>query len=162
MKEPYIEGLAPHDDPESCVVDRKGAVEALTGVCAGRVLSPENVRREGRRSEEMRKATRLRAYTPARNRLPGVGDPLHVQNHQAREPGDPRVARHDGVVGRDGNAEAASRRCTNRGSLTAPYYRRSTGTKLPWQRRTVWREGGGPRETRPSETHAGRSAGGAL
>ena len=31
MKEPYIEGVANHDDPESGVGARKGAGEALTG-----------------------------------------------------------------------------------------------------------------------------------
>ena len=43
MKEPYIEGLAAHDDPESCVEVREGTGEASTGARAGRVLSPETV-----------------------------------------------------------------------------------------------------------------------
>ena len=41
MKESYIEGVATHDDPESCVVDREVRGEALTGACAGTVLSRE-------------------------------------------------------------------------------------------------------------------------
>lgn len=41
MKEPHIEGVATHDDPESCVSDREAAGEALTGACAGTVLSRE-------------------------------------------------------------------------------------------------------------------------
>lgn len=41
MKESYVEGLASHGGPESCVCTRKGAGEALTGVRAGRVLSRE-------------------------------------------------------------------------------------------------------------------------
>jgi len=41
MKESYAEGLANHGGPESCVHDRKGVGEALTGVRAGRVLSRE-------------------------------------------------------------------------------------------------------------------------
>jgi len=41
MKESYVEGLATHSGPESCVVVRKGRGEALTGVRAGRVLSRE-------------------------------------------------------------------------------------------------------------------------
>ena len=41
MKESYIEGLAPHDGPESCVGTREDAGEALTGGSAGRVLSCE-------------------------------------------------------------------------------------------------------------------------
>jgi hypothetical protein len=35
-------GVASHVGPESCGVDRKVTVEALTGEGAGRVLSPEN------------------------------------------------------------------------------------------------------------------------
>ena len=41
MKESYVEGLASHGGPESCVCTREGAGEALTGVRAGRVLSRE-------------------------------------------------------------------------------------------------------------------------
>lgn len=41
MKEPYIEGIAIHDDPESCVGVREDEVEALTGAVAGWVLSRE-------------------------------------------------------------------------------------------------------------------------
>jgi RNA-directed DNA polymerase len=41
MKESYVEGLAAHSGPESCVVVRKVKGEALTGVRAGRVLSRE-------------------------------------------------------------------------------------------------------------------------
>ena len=42
MQESYVEGLATHIGPESCVSVRKDAGEALTGVRAGRVLSREN------------------------------------------------------------------------------------------------------------------------
>ena len=42
MKEPYIEGVADHDDPESCGGDRKGVGEALTGARAGRAIEPRN------------------------------------------------------------------------------------------------------------------------
>ena len=41
MKEPYIKGIAIHDDPESCASARKDTGEALTGVCMGTVLSRE-------------------------------------------------------------------------------------------------------------------------
>jgi hypothetical protein len=41
MEEPYIEGVATHGVPESCVCARKGDGEALTGVRTGRVLSRE-------------------------------------------------------------------------------------------------------------------------
>jgi hypothetical protein len=41
MRTLYVEGLATHDGPESCVGVRKGAGEALTGVRVGPVLSRE-------------------------------------------------------------------------------------------------------------------------
>lgn len=41
MKESYVEGLAIHNGPESCVAARKGGGEAWTGERAGRVLSRE-------------------------------------------------------------------------------------------------------------------------
>jgi hypothetical protein len=42
MEESYIEGLATHDDPESCVGVRKGGGEALTGARAGEAIEPRN------------------------------------------------------------------------------------------------------------------------
>jgi RNA-directed DNA polymerase len=41
MKESYGEGVATHTGPESCAVAREGEGEALTGGCAGQVLSRE-------------------------------------------------------------------------------------------------------------------------
>lgn len=42
MKELYVEGLATHGDPESCVDDPRGRGEALTGARAGRAIEPRN------------------------------------------------------------------------------------------------------------------------
>ena len=42
MKELHIEGVATHDDPESCVGARKDLGEALTGARAGRAIEPRN------------------------------------------------------------------------------------------------------------------------
>jgi hypothetical protein len=42
MRVLYIEGLATHDGPESCVVVCEGGGEALTGVRAGRAIEPRN------------------------------------------------------------------------------------------------------------------------
>ena len=120
MEEPHIEGLATHNDPESCVEVRKELSEALTGARTGRVLSPVKTDQERRRTSGSRKATRHWAYEPVQSRLLGVGDPLHVRNLQVREPGDPWVPHRDGAVGRDGNTKATSRRCTIHGSLTDP------------------------------------------
>lgn len=41
MRESYMEGVAHHHDPESCVVGRKAGGEALTGADAGAVSSSE-------------------------------------------------------------------------------------------------------------------------
>ena len=42
MRELYIEGLATHDDPESCAGVREGVGEALTGVRVGWAMEPRN------------------------------------------------------------------------------------------------------------------------
>jgi hypothetical protein len=41
MKESHIEGVAIHDDPESCAASRKTVREVLTGAHTGSVLSRE-------------------------------------------------------------------------------------------------------------------------
>ena len=41
MQESHIEGVAIHDDPESCAVSRKAGREVLTGAHTGSVLSRE-------------------------------------------------------------------------------------------------------------------------
>jgi hypothetical protein len=41
MKEPHVEGVANHDDPESCAAGREARREALTGADMGWVLSRE-------------------------------------------------------------------------------------------------------------------------
>ena len=41
MKESHIEGVAIHDDPESCAGSRKAGREVLTGAHTGSVLSRE-------------------------------------------------------------------------------------------------------------------------
>ena len=42
MRELYIEGVAIHGDPESCVGVCEGIGEALTGARAGRAIEPRN------------------------------------------------------------------------------------------------------------------------
>jgi hypothetical protein len=42
MEELYVEGLATHGGPESCVDDPRGRGEALAGARAGRAIEPRN------------------------------------------------------------------------------------------------------------------------
>ena len=42
MEELYVEGLATHDGPESCVDVPRGRGEALTGARAGQAIEPRN------------------------------------------------------------------------------------------------------------------------
>ena len=108
MEELYAEGLATHDDPESCVGVCEGVGEALTGARAGRAIEPRN---QGVRGADAVKQAgrqhRWRRYARAVRGPRAVGEPVHVRNLHAREPGDPMIARRcDGRAGRSGNAEA--------------------------------------------------------
>ena len=47
MRELCIEGVATHDDPESCVGVREGEGEALTGARVGRAIEPRNQTNRG-------------------------------------------------------------------------------------------------------------------
>jgi hypothetical protein len=109
MEELYVEGLATHGDPESCVDDPRGRGEALTGARAGRAMEPRN-----HHSGVPTRFTTWKAIPPlALARVTGgpraVGEPGHVRNLHAREPGEPVPARlPDQRAGRSGNAEAVS------------------------------------------------------
>jgi hypothetical protein len=78
MEELYIEGVATHDDPESCVAAREGGGEALTGARAGRAIEPRNplirgadaVDRSGRPHHRPR--YRELPADPARSENPGM------------------------------------------------------------------------------------------
>ena len=110
MKESYVEGLAAHDGPESCVCVREDASEALTGVRAGRVFSRETTLPPGRRRRRRRRKDTPGA-SPSRDAFGSraVRDPEHVRKHLAREPGDPMFARADGGTGRVGKSEDTRR-----------------------------------------------------
>jgi hypothetical protein len=75
MKESHVEGVATHDDPESCTDVREDGGEALTGARAGRVLSREMhvqdadvVMRDGR--QHRRRRHRETLSSPARSKTP--------------------------------------------------------------------------------------------
>ncbi len=112
MRELYIEGLASHGGPESCVGVREGDGEALTGVRAGWAIEPRNQGGRGADAvKQVGRQYRWRRYARVVSGPRAVGEPVHVRNLHAREPGDPTIARPvDGWTGRSGNAEAVSLR----------------------------------------------------
>jgi hypothetical protein len=84
MKEPYTEGLAIHGDPESCVVVRKDAGEALTRARAGRAIEPRNQGNRGAQTVNYVEgnigcgATREPQEDPARSKNHGMyGTSMH-------------------------------------------------------------------------------------
>ncbi len=112
MEELYIEGVAVHGGPESCVVVREGGGEALTGVRAGRAIEPRNRTNRGADDvDTIGRQHRWQRYRellvdPARSKNQGMCVKLH-----AREPGGPAISRQvDYLAGRSGNVEAVSLR----------------------------------------------------
>ena len=104
MEELYVEGLATHGDPESCVDVPRGCGEALTGARAGRAIEPRNEASGVPTLYKRRKATLLAALSRVVSGPRAVRDPWHVRNLHAREPGDPMLALlADHRVGRSGN-----------------------------------------------------------
>ena len=115
MKESYVEGLAAHSGPESCVVAREGRGEALTGVRAGRVLSRERnlcLRADLRGADAVEVRGRphpTHRYRemhrdPARSETPGMYGNTSREN---REIPCPPAA--DGVAGRIGKSKDTRR-----------------------------------------------------
>jgi hypothetical protein len=110
MKESYVEGLATHSGPESCVAAREGSCEALTGVRAGRVLSRERnclrgadaVRRSGRPHSVCR--FREMHRDPARSETPCAYGNTSRENREI-----PCLPAADGAAGRVGKSKDARR-----------------------------------------------------
>ena len=114
-----MEGLATHDDPESCGRGRKDAPEALTGAHAGRVLSREiDFQSQVPRLFPESKATPAAPPWQGAAGPGAVGDPEHAWKHSAREPGDPATAHGGGAVGRDGKSKRRESSMNGAGSLT--------------------------------------------
>jgi hypothetical protein len=111
MREPYVEGVATHDDPESYADAREGGGEALTGARAGRVLSrvittlrgADAVDAGGRQHSGRRHRKALR--DPARSETPGTYGNTSREN---REIPSPPAA--DGAAGRVGKSKDVRRR----------------------------------------------------
>jgi hypothetical protein len=94
MEELYVEGLATHDDPELCVDVPRGRGEALVGARAGRVIEPRNRSFGAPTLYTKWKATPPAALSRGAGGPRAVGEPGHVRNLQAREPG----LRHEALL----------------------------------------------------------------
>ncbi len=111
MEEPYIEGVATRDGPESCAGFREGVGEALTGVCIGWDIEPRNpidrgadaVHTGGRPYSLVR--YRERQADPARSKTLCMCRTSMRENREI--PGFPVP---DGGAGRCGKAKAVLRR----------------------------------------------------
>ena len=111
MEVSYGEGVAIHTGPESCAVDREVGGEALTGECAGRVLSREifgqlrgaDVVDTGGRQHRSHRQREMRE-DPARSETPSTHGST---SHGNREIPRPLAAR--GTAGRIGKSEDARR-----------------------------------------------------
>ena len=110
MKESYVEGLAAHSGPESCVVAREGRGEALTGVRAGRVLSRESNFLRGADAVEVRGRPhpkhryREMPGNPARSETPSMHGNTSRENREI-----PCPPATDGVAGRVGKSKDTRR-----------------------------------------------------
>jgi hypothetical protein len=92
MKELYVEGVATHDGPESCVVVCKGGGEALTGVRAGGAIEPRNLLLRGADAvhtggrPHRRQRHRELPPDPARSENPGMHGISMRENREVPSP----------------------------------------------------------------------------
>ena len=111
MKESYVEGIASHNGPESCGAPRKGGIEALTGVRAGRVFSRERSKVRDADAVGMAEGTiatqRYRELRPgsARSQTPRTYGNTSHENREVL--GSPAA---DGAAGRVGKSKDTRRR----------------------------------------------------
>jgi hypothetical protein len=91
MRVLYIEGVAIHGGPESCVVVREGVGEALTGgVWAGQLSREMTIRSGCRRSHNKRKAMSPAALSRAAGGARAVGEPRHARSSSCARTGRSR------------------------------------------------------------------------
>lgn len=94
MKESYREGVTNHPGPEPCKGGRKTALEALDrGICRLGIELRNRTNRDAHSVIALEGNTAACANVSAQWSR-GVEDPRHAEKPQAREPGDPVVARH--------------------------------------------------------------------
>ena len=152
MEEPYTEGVATHGGPEPCVGDPRGRSEALDRGTHRPAIEPRNgvnrgadvVMTGGRQHRWWRYARAIRGPRE-------VGEPVHVRNLHAREPGDPTIALPPGTVRAARGRLRPHARDVRSWEVGLPH---STGEAVEqgavWLRRW-WREGGSARGTRPAQ-----------
>lgn len=107
MEELYIEGVASHGGPESCVDVPRGCGEALTGVRAGRAIEPRNSslgcpRCANCGRQHCRQRYRELLVGPARSEIHGMYGTFMRENREVPCP----PVRVDHRAGRPGNATA--------------------------------------------------------
>jgi len=101
MKELYRKGLANHPGLESCVVGRKAAIEALTGVHAGRVWSCEIIATGVPTSFRMAEGNTDGCASASARRTPRSLRPLRMHGNSTRENREtPSMLDIDPVAGR--------------------------------------------------------------
>ena len=110
-RDSHVEGLATHDDPESCGHDREVAPEALAGAHVGRVLSLEKEIVPGAQAvPEVEGNTWRTDKGKVRPGLAWLSTPS-MRGSTLRENRETlRPSTEDGTVGRDGKSEDSSHR----------------------------------------------------
>ena len=110
MKEPYIEGVATHDGPESCAGFREGVGEALTGERTGWDIEPRNhidrgadAVHAGGKPHRLARHRKLQ-IDPARSKTLRMCGTSMRENREI-----PGLPVPDGGAGRSGKAEAGIR-----------------------------------------------------
>lgn len=95
MKEPYIEGIANHDDPESCVCDREIAPRSADRGMLGLGIEPRNQPFQEAHAVIYAEGNSHAGVLASQHGPCAVGDPMHEQNLSSREPGDLPPVRDD-------------------------------------------------------------------
>ncbi len=109
MKESHGEDLASHTDPESCTVVRKGGCEALTGVCAGELLSREIIQVRSADAVAMSGRPHPMPRSGKRYGDPARSKNLSMHRNTSRENREiPCLPVTHGVAGRIGKSKDAS------------------------------------------------------
>ena len=152
MEEPYTEGVATHGGPEPCVGDPRGRSEALDRGTHRPAIEPRNgVNRGADVVMTGGRQHRWRRYARVARGPREVGEPVHVRNLHAREPGDPTIALPPGTVRAARGRLRPHARDVRSWEVGLPH---STGEAVEqgavWLRRW-WREGGSARGTRPAQ-----------